>query len=116
MSETIELDAGMREVAARLLHLTALRAEVDAEIAELKTKLRSTLTVGQRGSIAGRVVLAVTANRRFDAAYAERTLPPELVVLCMVSVLDRMRAKLVPPPALYDSCMREAGEPVVRTI
>jgi len=116
MSADVELTDGMREVAARLLHLSAVRAEVDAEINELKAKLRSTLTVGQRGTIDGTPILSVTANRRFDPDYAAKNLPAGLLAMCMVSVLDRTRAKSVLPPALFESCMREVGEPVVRAL
>lgn len=116
MSTDVELPEEIREIAARLLHLHAVRAQIDTECNDLKAKLRATVTVGQRGTIDGRPVLAVVPNRRFDPNLARTVLPPELAEMCTVTVLDSKKAKAVLPPALYAACMREAGEPIVRTL
>lgn len=112
----LELTEDLRALAARLLHLMAERDRMEAEIRDLKAKIRSTVAVGQRATIDGRPVLAVAENRRFSTEYAVEHLPQALVSLCMTPVFDRNLAKKVLPPALYDGCMRPVGEPIVRAL
>lgn len=112
----LELRDDLAAMAARLIYLTGQRAEIDAEINDIKAKLRSTVPVGARATIEGRPVLAVSANRRFDVETAMAKLPPDLIALCMKTSFDPKMARVVLPPAIYDSCMRDAGEPVVRTL
>lgn len=112
----IALDGAHADIARRLVHLQAQQAELDIEISELKAKLRSTIPVGGRAIVDGRALFSVGPNRRFDAKAAQAGLPPELVALCIVTEFSSKAAKANLPPALYDSFVRDAGEPVVRAL
>lgn len=66
---------------------------------------------------AGGVSVKLTANRRFDAAYAAQyladKLPPEVLESITKTVIDSKQAKEILPPKLYRECGRDF-EPKVR--
>lgn len=111
-----ELRGDLGTLALRLNYLAGQRAEIDVEIADLKAKLRSTLNVGQRGTINGQPVVSVSVNRRFDVELALVKLPADLVAMCMSTKFDPKQAKAVLPPAIYEGCMSPSGEPIVRSL
>lgn len=110
------LDGEHADLARRLIYLQAQQTELDAQINELKAKLRSTVPIGGRAIVDGHALFAVGPNRRFDTKAAQAALPPELVALCMVTEFSAKAAKLNLPPAIYGSFVRESGEPIVRTL
>lgn len=112
----IELTDDQAQLARRLAYLQGQQSELDAEIADLKAKLRSIIPVGGRALVEGQALFAVNPNRRFDAKAAQAGLPTELVALCMVTEFSAKAAKTNLPPAIYDIYMREAGEPIVRAL
>lgn len=112
----LELHDDLAALAVRFSYLNGQRAEIDAELVEIKAKLRSAISIGQRALVNGVPVVAVSANRRFDPEMAQAKLSPDLVALCMSRKFDSAQAKAVLPPALYDSCKIAVGEPVVRAL
>lgn len=112
----VHLNNEHADIARRLVHLQAQQAQLETEIAELKAKVRSIIGVGERAVVDGRALFTVSPNRRFDAKAAQAGLPPELVELCVVREFSAKAAKANLPPALYDSFMRESGEPIVRAL
>lgn len=113
---TTELDDELKAAVTRLLTLQQTRTDIEAEEARLKTLIRSRLHVGDRGTVNGQTVLALSPNRRFSPSLAEQVLPASLLDLCKVTKVDSSTAKKTLPPALYDSCMAEVGEPVVKLL
>lgn len=114
MTDTTELTNELKQTVTRLLTLAQQRAEIEAEEAHLKKTLRAHLTIGTPATVNGQPVVTLTPNRRFNADLAKQTLPESLLALCTVTKVDSAAAKKTLPPALYEQCMAEVGEPVVR--
>lgn len=113
---TVELDDTLRAVVSRLAALQEQRTALDAEDKRLKAEIRQRLSAGQKGTVGGQPVVSVAPNRRFQPAVASEVLPRDLLNLCKVTVVDSKAAKAVLPPALYEQCMAEVGEPVVKLV
>jgi hypothetical protein len=111
-----ELTDDLKQTVTRLLEIQQTRTELEAEEKHLKQQIRTHLTVGDRGTVNGQPVITIAPNRRFNIALAEKTLPAELLKLCTLTKIDSSIAKKTLPPVLYDSCMAEIGEPIVRLI
>lgn len=96
----------------RFLELDARKHEIEAEQAEIKERIRA-LGIGSH-SAAG-MTINVTPNRRFNADHAAKVLPESLAALCIktTTAIDAGLAKENLPPAVYESCMVEVGQPRV---
>lgn len=101
------LDADVKEY----LELDERRKDIEARQAVLKTRIRG-LGLGHHDAPCG-VTVNISPNRRFDPAQAAQVLPPEMLSLCRVEVVDSKKAKAALPPAAYEACMRIVGEPRV---
>jgi hypothetical protein len=110
-----ELDATYHELVARLAHIQARRDELAEEENQIKAKLRENLTEGIY-MINGRAVLGISTGRRFDPDLAASILPPELISLCQVTVIDSRRAKEILPPLVYAKCQKLSTTPTVRVL
>lgn len=108
MSDTDELAGLVRRY--RQLDISA--REIADEQADIKARVRKLLDVGDRVPVDGKPV-AVQPNRRFDPGLAERVLTPEWLAACTVKKVDSAAAKKILPPALYEACMAEVGDPRV---
>jgi hypothetical protein len=111
-----ELDSTLKTAVVRLLEIRDAKTTLEAEEAQLKTTIRAHLKPGDQGCVNGQPVVAVTPNRRFSPTLALETLPEPLLSLCMVTKVDSAAAKKALPPAVYEQCMAEVGEPVVRVL
>lgn len=111
-----ELDDTLEQTVTRLIEIQQTRAELEAEEKHLKNTIRTRLNVGDKGTVNGQPVITVTPNRRFNADLAADTLPGPLLSLCTVTKIDSTLAKKNLPPVLYESCMAEVGDPVVRIV
>ena len=109
-----ELDPTLKAAVTRLLEIREQRTALDAEETHLKTLVRAHIPVGGAGTSNGEPIVTVSPNRRFNADLAKTTLAPELLDLITVAKIDPPTAKKTLPPALYEQCMAEVGEPVVR--
>lgn len=101
------LDADVK----RYLELDERRKEIEMEQAAIKTRIRG-LGLGHHDAPCG-VGISISPNRRFDPKLAEQVLPPVMLELCRVEVVDAKKAKANLPPTAYEACMKTAGEPRV---
>lgn len=95
------------------LALEAHRAEITARQDHIKAFLRTTLPQGKH-ELDGTGTVTISVNRRFDAALAEQVLTnlnPALLDAVKETVISSAKAKKVLPPATYEQCMRDAGDP-----
>lgn len=106
-----ELDTDTARIVSRLVDLQAIIAEKTAEAEALKAELRS-LPPGEH-DIAGKPVLRIIPNRRFDPAKALELVPESLRDQCYSNTLDSAKVKQYLAPALLDACMVEVGKPKV---
>lgn len=97
---------------ARYLELDARRNEIVAEQDQIKIALRTQLEPGRHDTPSGQKV-TISPNRRFNADLAQSVIPAELLPLVMTETIDSKKAKAVLPPALYNQCSAEVGEPRV---
>lgn len=104
-----DLEADVRE----LVTLEAQRAELQAEIDEIKARVRSHLDVGASVDLDGRKVLSIQPNRRLDVDLAGEYLTPELLEYVQHTVIDPKKLREVLAPALLERCMVEVGAPKV---
>lgn len=111
-----ELTDDLKQTVTRLLEIQQTRTELDAEEKHLKTIVRTSLTIGEKGTVNGQPIVTLTPNRRFSTDLAQQILPPDLVTLCTVSKFDPATAKKTLPPAFYEQCMAEIGDPIVRLV
>jgi hypothetical protein len=109
----MELDPSTRDIHTRLRQVQANLTRLQEEADLLKGQLRDQAGVGTH-TVAGKTVFTIRPNRRFDAGLAERLLTPEFQQLCTITKIDAATAKRVLPPAMYDACSAEVGEPVIR--
>lgn len=109
-----ELDQTLKATVTRLLEIREARLLLDAEEANLKNIVRTHIPPGQAGTVNGEPVVTVSVNRRFNPDLAQKALPAELLTLITVPTVHGPTAKKTLPPALYEACMAEVGEPVVR--
>lgn len=104
----------LAELTRRYLELAARRDEAELELTTIKAKIRDAHPTGTNLTTTDGVHVAVTANRRFDPTLAADVIPADLLTLCQVVKVDPATARKTLPPALYDACMVDVGEPVVR--
>jgi hypothetical protein len=104
---TTQLDADVK----RYLELDAIKADMQIEQDAIKARLRD-LGAGVHHAPCG-VNVSVTPNRRFNADKATEVLPPALLEQIQTLSVDTKKAKAVLPPAAYETCMTEVGEPRV---
>lgn len=76
----------------------------------LQTELRN-LGEGQHHATKGAVT--ISPQRRFNADQAAKVIPAELLQHCTETVVSSARAKATLPPALYEACMVDVGQPRV---
>lgn len=108
-----ELDATFHDFVARLAYIQARKTELETEEAQIKSKLAENHNDGTY-TINGKPVLSVATGHRFDPGLAAQVLPPELVALCQVTIIDSKRAKDLLPPALYTQCQKANSKPTVQ--
>lgn len=109
---TDTLDQTTAGTVRRLHVLAAQIAELTIEADGLKAQLRQQLSAGTY-DLDGVPAVRISPQRRFDPALAEQVLPGNLLELCIVRRVDGATAKRVLPPAAYQSCQSESGEPRV---
>lgn len=107
MTDPTQLDNDVK----RYLELDALKADVEIEQATIKGRLRD-LGSGVHHAPCG-VNVSVTPNRRFNADRAAELVPGPLLEQIQSVVVDSKKAKAILPPAAYDACMAEVGDPRV---
>lgn len=112
---TDDTPEALARAASRLMTIKAEIEELTAEANDIKAKLRAAYGVGWH-VLADGSELAVRPQLRFSPARAAEVLPPELLALCTVGVVDSKRAREVLPPTTYDRCKVEIGEPVVHLV
>lgn len=88
-------------------------ATLTTELEEVKRRIRAAIPVGESIDVDDKPV-TVGPNRRWNERQALTVIPEPLLPLCQVTKLDSATAKRNLPPDLYEQCMVEAGEPVVR--
>ncbi len=99
------LDELVKRYADVASHIATLNAELDA----IKDELRA---VGTTTAPCGMSV-SVSVNRRFNADRAAEVLPASLLAAVTRPQIDTTLAKAQLPPALYEQCMVEVGQPRV---
>lgn len=111
----------MTEISDEALDVVNRLAAVNADIAQLteaandlKGRLRQLLPEPGTYTAEGAKVVTLAPNRRFDPVQAQRGLPGPLLDAIRVTKIDAATAKQVLPPALYELCMVDVGDPVVR--
>lgn len=97
---------------AEYVRLDAQRAEIQGKLDEIKARIRER-GVGQYEGPNG-LKVTVTANRRFNPDRAAEILPESLIGSVQRTVVDAKLAREHLPPAVYDACKVEVGEPRVR--
>lgn len=95
----------------RYLALDAQKADIETEQAIIKERLRE-LGVGAHMAPCG-IAVSVSVNRRFNPDKAAEVVPPTLLEQIQTLVIDSKKAKQVLPPAAYEACMVQVGEPRV---
>lgn len=95
----------------RYLELDAIKADMQLEQDAIKARLRD-LGAGVHHAPCG-VNVSVTPNRRFNSDRALEVVPPALLEQIQSVVVDTKKAKAILPPAAYDACMTEVGDPRV---
>ncbi len=96
----------------RLLELQETRERIDAETAEIKTRLAASLTPGSHG-IAGVTVTVSAPSRRFNVDKAWEALPESLRAVCVSPDAKKIKANLA--PTVVDAFMEPGvGNPVVK--
>jgi hypothetical protein len=100
------------DLVAEYLDLRDRKAAIDNRLEQITAELRS-LGVGRHQ--AGGHTVTVSAQRRFNTEAAARILAsnPDLLLACQETTISGSKAKQVLPPALYEMCQVEAGEPRV---
>lgn len=107
MTDLAQLDEDVK----RYLTLDAQKADIETEQAVIKERLRN-LGVGAHMAPCG-IAVSVSTNRRFNPDKAADVVPPPLLKQIQSVVIDSKKAKAVLPPAAYEACMVEVGEPRV---
>lgn len=111
--ETTEATEDIAGIVTRLRDLTDAKTTIDAEIDELKTRLRKAADVGHRVIFQGESLYTLQANRRFDVNLALELLAPSQITACQVVTVDPKKVKAQLPPVLLEQCMVEQGDPKV---
>lgn len=96
-------------LARRLVAIADAKAELDAEADQIKNELRS---LGAGTHAAGDYKVTVSTQRRFDASLAQQILD-DATYTSLCTAFDSKKAKATLPPALYEACMGESGDPRV---
>lgn len=105
-------DVQLVEALAKILDQ---QAHLEAQAREIKAELRA-LGTGTFTDSAGVERISIRPNRRFAREQAAKVLPPELLALCTVTTVDSAQARKALPPAVYETCMTDVGDPVVRVL
>lgn len=95
----------------RYLELDELAKDIAIEQATIKTRLRG-LGDGNWEAPCG-VHVSVTPQRRFNAEHAVTVIPADLLPMVQSTVVDGKKVKALLPPALYEACQVESGDPRV---
>lgn len=95
----------------RYLELDELAKDIAVEQATIKTRLRA-LGDGSHQAPCG-VSVSVTPQRRFNAEHAMDVIPADLLPMVQTTVVDGKKVKALLPPALYEACQVETGDPRV---
>ena len=102
-------DTTPEELAREYLDLKERAAVIDDRIKQIVAELRDNLGAGRH--TAGDHTVTVTPQRRFNPDRAAEVLAGSpLLEACQETVVTSARAKQVLPPAVYETCMVEAGE------
>jgi len=78
--------------------------------AALQTEMRA---YGEGAHESAKGTVTVSPQRRFNADRAAEVVPIDLYQLCQETVVSSARAKAILPPAVYEACMVEVGQPRV---
>lgn len=106
-------DVALVEALAKILDQ---QAHLEAQARDIKNELRATLGTGTFAGKDGVDRVSIRPNRRFAREQAAKVLPPELLALCTVTTVDSAQARKTLPPAVYETCMTDVGDPVVRVL
>src|SRR4051812_34438282 len=98
--ETVEAGEDIAGITARLRELVDIKAAIDAEMDELKGRLRKTPDVGHRVPPHGAPLSPPQPNRRFDVNLALELLAPSQITACQVVTVDPKKVKAQLPPVL----------------
>ena len=101
------------DLISRYADLTAAKAELDDQLAAIRTQLAE-YGAGTHAGQTGKVT--ITYPRRFQAKLAAQALAdtPELIEACSSTTISASKAKAALPPALYQRCCTVAEKPTVR--
>lgn len=95
----------------RYLELDELIKDLMGEQSAIKARIRG-LGTGVHHAPCG-VDVSVTPQRRFNPDHAREVIPAAFLPLVEVTVVDGKKAKAALPPAIYEQCQVETGDPRV---
>jgi hypothetical protein len=92
--------------------LDTARAAIEARQADIKTRVRDLMSVGQKVDVDGKAV-TLTAQRKLNVDLAASYLPTELRAQCLVETYDVKALRQYLAPTVIEACMVESGAPRV---
>ena len=102
--------ARLDQLISTYARITATISEYNEQLDQVKAELRQLGTGTHHGSNG---TATITAQRRFDPQLAADTLPAELAAACTETSINAAKARKILPPALYEACSPETGQPRV---